>query len=127
MEQIKIELLAMNPDESTFFETLGKRITDLRKKQGLTQAELGKILGVSQQQVAHFEVSRRRVAVSMLPALAKTLAVSVEELLDVQSKPKKRGPTPILQRQLERISELPRSRQRFVIEMLDTVLQQAGR
>ncbi len=127
MEQFKFELLAMHPDESSFFQTLGKRITELRKKQGLTQAELGEILGVSQQQVAHFEMARRRVAVSMLPTLAKALAVPVEELLDVQRKPKKRGPTPILQRQLEQISELPRARQRFVIEMLDTVLQQAGR
>jgi len=30
------------------------------------------------------------------------------------------------QRQLEQLQRLPRSKQRFVTEMLDTVLQQAG-
>jgi hypothetical protein len=38
----------------------------------------------------------------------------------------KRGPTPKLQQQLEQISQLPRAKQRFVIEMLDTVLERAG-
>jgi hypothetical protein len=35
-------------------------------------------------------------------------------------------PTPKLQRQLERLSRLPKAKQKFVSEMLDTVLQQAG-
>jgi hypothetical protein len=39
----------------------------------------------------------------------------------------KRGPAPKLQQQIERIQKLPKSRQRFVMEMLDTVLQQADR
>jgi hypothetical protein len=32
-----------------------------------------------------------------------------------------------LQQQIERIQRLPRAKQRFVIEMLDTVLAQASR
>lgn len=127
MLRIDLETPPMTLDEKTFFKTLGRRIAELRKKQGLTQTQLGETLGVSQQQVAHFEVGRRRVPVSMLPGLARALSVSVEELLDEQQPPKKRGPTPVLQRQLERISELPRARQRFVIEMLDAVLQQSSR
>jgi transcriptional regulator with XRE-family HTH domain len=126
MHQSEIETGPMTQDEQEFFKSLGRRIAELRREQGLTQAQLGKALGLSQQQVAHFETARRRVPASVLPALAKALAVSVEELLDAQRKPKKRGPTPVLQRQLERVSELPRSRQRFVIEMLETVLQQSG-
>jgi hypothetical protein len=31
-----------------------------------------------------------------------------------------------LQRQLERLSRLPKAKQKFVSKMLDTVLQQAG-
>ena len=57
---------------------------------------------------------------------AETLAVSVEDLLGQEPQPAKRGPTPKLQEQLEQLSELPRSKQRFVSEMLDTVLQQAS-
>jgi transcriptional regulator with XRE-family HTH domain len=118
---------AVSQDEKAFFKTLGKRIAELRKEQGLTQAQLGESLGISQQQVASFEVGRRRVPASMLSAFAKALAVSVEELLGDEPKPAKRGPAPKLQRQMERISQLPRAKQRFVLEMLDTVLQQASR
>jgi len=63
-----------------------------------------------------------------VPQIAETLAVSLEELIgkkDVQ--PAKRGPAPKLQQQIERIQRLPRAKQRFVIEMLDTVLAQASR
>jgi hypothetical protein len=38
----------------------------------------------------------------------------------------KRGPASQLQRSLERISELPRPKQKFVIEMLGTVLAQTN-
>jgi hypothetical protein len=63
----------------------------------------------------------------MLPRLAKTLGVSVEALIGEEEKPAKRGPTPKLQQQMERISWLPRTKQRVVMEMLDGVLAQAGR
>ncbi|MGC2460436.1 MAG: hypothetical protein WA446_05570 [Steroidobacteraceae bacterium] len=66
--------------------------------------------------------------VSLLAQIAETLTVSLEELIgkkDVQ--PAKRGPAPKLQQQIERIQRLPRSKQRFVIEMLDTVLARQSR
>ena len=106
---------------------LGQRIAQLRKEHGPTQAQLAELLGISQQQVASFEAGRRRVTVSMLPALARALAVPIEALLGVTLENGKRGPTPKLQQQLERISRLPRAKQRFVTEMLDTVLNQANR
>ena len=118
----------MSPDDKTFFETLGRRIAALRNERGLTQVQLAEVLGCSQQQVLSFEKGRRRVPVSALPDLSKALGVSVEELLGAsEEKPAKRGPAPKLQQQLEKLSQLPRSQQRFVSQMLDTVLQQAER
>ena len=118
----------MTQDEKQFFRQLGSRIAALRKEQGLTQVQLAETLELTQQMVASYEVGRRRVPVSLLPQIAETLAVSLDELIgkkDVQ--PAKRGPAPKLQQQIERIQKLPKSRQRFVMEMLDTVLQQADR
>lgn len=83
-------------------------------------------LGVSQQTVNAYEVGRRRIQVSALPTVARLLGVSLEELLGETPKRGKRGPAPKLQRQLERITQLPKSRQKFVMEMLDTVLKQAS-
>jgi len=119
-------VMTMTPQETTFFQKLGSRIATLRKTLGMTQAQLGEMIGVSQQQVVSFEKGRRKVPVSALPKLSEALGVSVEELIGTESKPGKRGPTPRLQRQLEQLQELPRSKQRFVAEMLDTVLQQTG-
>lgn len=111
---------------NAFFRQLGTRIAEQRKAQDLTQAELGGQVGVTQQQIASFETGRRRMPISTLPLLARALGVSVEELIGVPPARGKRGPAPKLQQQLERISALPKAQQRFVMQMIDTVLQQQG-
>lgn len=114
--------------EKRFFQALGTRVAQVRKERTLTQVQLGELLDISQQMVASYEVGRRRIPLSLLPRLAQALAVSVEVLLGTDSETRsKRGPTPKLQQQLERLSRLPRAKQRFVSEMLETVLQQASR
>lgn len=122
-----VAFVAISKDERTFFVQLGARIAQLRKAQGVTQVQLAEWLGVSQQTVNAYEVGRRRMAVSALPALAKLLGVSLEELIGEEPKPGKRGPTPKLARHMERISQLPKTQQRFVLQMIETVLAQASR
>jgi transcriptional regulator with XRE-family HTH domain len=107
--------------------TRAARIARLRREQGLTQVQMAEILGVSQQTIHSFEKGHRRVPTSALPTIARTLAVSLEELLGQDQGPSRRGPTPRLQRQLERLTQLPKAQQRFVSDFLDTVLQQTGR
>lgn len=51
----------------------------------------------------------------------------IEALLGLANGAAKRGPAPKLQRQLERVSQLPRPQQPFVEQMLETVIAQAGR
>ncbi len=122
-------VLTMTQEEKAFFVALGGRIAALRKEAGLTQTQLGEAIGISQQHMASFEAGRRRVPVSALSVLAGALGAAIEDLLGDATAPaaKRRGPAPKLQRQLERVSRLPRAQQRFVSEFLDTVLQQAGR
>jgi hypothetical protein len=63
-----------------------------------------------------------------LPVVARVLAVSLDDLFGDATHPAgKRGPASHLQRSFERISELPRQKQKFVIEMLETVLAQTAR
>ena len=119
-------LITMTPEMLHFLPENRPPGSLLRKERGLTQTQLGEMIGVSQQQVVSFEKGRRKVPVSALPKLSEALGIAVEELIGIESKPGKRGPTPKLQRQLEQLLKLPRSKQRFVIEMLDTVLQQTG-
>lgn len=66
--------------------------------------------------------------VSALPVLARTLAVTLEELMgEPATKVQKRGSALKLARHKEKISQLPRTQQPFVMRMLDTVLAQQGR
>lgn len=131
MQHVKlpeITTMAISPDERAFFVELGARIAELRKAQGITQIQMAETLGVSQQTVNSYEVARRRVPVSTLPILACLFSVTVDELLGAKNEKgsNKRGPASKLQQQMERVSLLPRSKQKFVMDMLDTVIQQAA-
>jgi transcriptional regulator with XRE-family HTH domain len=118
----------MTQDEKQFFRQLGSRVAALRKEQGLTQVQLAQALELTQQMIASYEIGRRRIPVSLLPQLARALGTSVEELIgDEGTSARKRGPAPKLQQQIERIQQLPKTQQKFVMQMLDTVLAQAAR
>jgi transcriptional regulator with XRE-family HTH domain len=94
----------------------------LRKENHITQVQMAQKLGVSQQQIASYEAGRVKIPVSMLPKLTAVLATPVGEILGVEQR-SKRGPASRLQQQVERISHLPRGKQKFIIEMLDALLQ----
>jgi len=125
--QAEISTVAISKDERAFFIDMGARIARLRKEEGITQVQLAELLGTSQQTITAYEVGRRRVPVSSLPKIAKLLGVSVEELIGEEAKPGKRGPAPKLQQQLERITRLPKTQQRFVMQVIDSVIAQASR
>lgn len=119
----------ISSEDRAFSKALGARIAQLRREQGITQVQFAEILGVSQQAVHSYEMAERRVPVSKLPVLANALAVSIEELIGTPEPAgaKRRGPPPKLLQQIERIQRLPKAQQRFIMQMIDTVLQQAGR
>ena len=125
-------LLTMNTRDEQFFKELGARIAQARKDHGLTQNELAEQLGVAQQTLAHYEVGRARMPASMLPTVARLLTLSLDELMG-QSVARRtvrgarRGPASRLQQQIDAVAQLPKTKQQFVSQMLDTVLAQVGR
>ena len=84
------------------------------------------MMGVSQQTAAACEVGRRGVPVSSVPALARALDSTVRALFGENIGPVKRGPEPKLQRQIERITQVPKPKQRFVMQVLESALAQVG-
>jgi transcriptional regulator with XRE-family HTH domain len=117
---------AVNAKDEQFFKTLGLRIAQGRKARSLTQQQLAEALGVAQQTLAHYEGGRLRLPASLLPVLAQTLQVPVESLLGQPRSTGKRGPASKLEEQIERVAQLPRAKQRFVMDMLDAALSQQG-
>ena len=127
MASLSQYIVVMTQDEKDYFKALGTRVAQLRHDQALTQVQLAEALGISQQMVASYEVGRRRIPVSMLQALAQALSVDIDGLLGDAAKARaKRGPAPVLARHMERISALPKTQQKFVIQVLESVLAQAS-
>lgn len=116
--------IQMTSDDKAFFKTLGKQMSALRKASGLTQAQLADALDISQQMIAAYEAGTRKIPASMLPKIAKLFAVSLEQLTGIDQQPIKRGPASTLQRQIEQISLMPRTKQKFISEMLDALIKQ---
>lgn len=63
-------------------EVFGKAVRTLRKEKGLTQAELARILHVTDKAVSKWEQGRGFPEISMLDELSEALGVSVVDLLE---------------------------------------------
>lgn len=65
--------LAISVESRAYLKALGQRLARHRRAQGITQTELADILHVSQQTMFAYQAGERRVSLSLLPTLAKTL------------------------------------------------------
>jgi transcriptional regulator with XRE-family HTH domain len=117
--------MTMDSKDERFFKELGQRLAEARKAQGLTQVELAERLGVAQQTLAHYEVGRFRVPVALVIQMARELRFSLDDVLMGRSSAGKRGPASKLELQMEAVARLPKSKQRFVVDMIDAVLAQS--
>jgi len=61
---------------------LGERIRGLRRRRGLTQADLATEVGVTFQQIQKYERGANRVSASMLGKIARALESSMADLFD---------------------------------------------
>jgi hypothetical protein len=60
--------------------------------------------------------------------VTQALSMDMDVLIGATSKTaSKRGPAPKFQQHIERIGRLPRAKQRFVIQLLETALAQQGK
>lgn len=115
-------------ESKRYFALLGAQITQLRKARGMTQAELARAIGVSQQAVFAYELGERRTSVLVLTKIAKVLTVPVEHLIGLakQTPAHKGRLSPRAMRHAERLQALSKTQQRFVIKIID-VLEAANR
>lgn len=65
--------------------SFGCRLRQIRKERGLTQEELGTILGLSKQQISQYETEIREPRTRRIQEIASRLNISVGELLGSKS------------------------------------------
>lgn len=68
-------------DSERHLEEIGKRITEQRKKLGLTQAELAELSGLTAQFISYAESGRRAMRSENLMKIAAVLGVSADYIL----------------------------------------------
>jgi transcriptional regulator with XRE-family HTH domain len=114
-------------DQEDFFKDLGKRLSELRKERGLTQVQLAELSNCSQQLIASYEAGRLNIPVWRLLSIADALGLSLDDILKgpPSTASRKRGPASKLERLTDQINKLPRSRQRFVVEMIENAVSRA--
>lgn len=114
---------ALEVESRRYFAALGTHIGLLRKERGMTQSELGRAIGVSQQAVFAYELGERRISVFLLSKLAAVLGSSVESLIGMA--PLKRVPnrrlSPRAARHAQRLQALSKTQQRFVVRIIDVL------
>ncbi len=122
---LQLEILsAYMIDQNTFFRDLGRRLAELRKEQGLTQGQMAERAECSQQMIAEYEAGKRNIPLWRLLTIADALGVAVDDLLKESGNgSRKRGPASKVERLADEIAKLPRTRQRFVVEMIENALR----
>ena len=117
----------VNSKDEQFFKALGARVAQARRAHNITQQQLcDQLGGIPQQTLANYEGGHVRLPASLLPVLAGIFGMTPDELLGYEKPKGKRGPASRLQRQVERISQLPKAKQHVVMEMLDAFIAGAG-
>ena len=70
----------MKPAQHEF----GKRLREIRRAKGITQYQLADLMNISQRMIAHYETQSKRPPLDKIRDFAKTLNVSVEELIGAE-------------------------------------------
>lgn len=105
----------------------GQRLAAARKARGWSQTDFAKRLNVTRALIDYYERRAKNPTTDFVQRAADVLSVSVVELIDDNgAAPRKRpGPASKMEQQIEELRRLPKARQRFVSELLDTVLKTA--
>ena len=108
-------------------EGFGARHNEIRLGTGLTQAELGEKVGVTQRVIACYEQEDAQPPGALLVDRARELKVSTDELLGVQPIRNRVSPkTARLRKRLRQVEDLPTPDQRAVLKFVDALVDSRG-
>lgn len=104
----------------------GRRLAFARKRKGWSQAELAQHLGATRSLIDYYERRAQNPTMDFVTRAAEVLNVSPAELLEEDPVLKKKpGPPSRLEKQIDELRKLPKSKQKFVSDFLETFLQQS--
>lgn len=102
----------------------GIRLAQARTAAGLTQAQLAKRMGTSQQVIGYFERRAQNPTTDSIRKMANVLNVPVNDLLESSGEGfRKLGPSSQFEQRILAVRKLPREKQRMVLQFLDSFLR----
>jgi transcriptional regulator with XRE-family HTH domain len=104
-------------------ETVGQRIARFRKKRGLTQAQLGKSIGIAQRLVSDYETGRARLFDEMVARVALALRVSTDELLGIKDSHVEPQASVRVMRRIQQLEDLPAARKKTILRTIDDLIR----
>ena len=105
-------------------EPFGERLARLRRAAGYSQGELGAELGISQRMVAYYEGETEYPPAHLLPALARALGVSADQLLGLEKPPRNGGVRDThLWRRFRQVDQLPPAERKPIVQLVDAFLR----
>ena len=103
----------------------GERVRAAREAAGLNQREVAAQLGIAQPSYTLWEKNHVALRPDQLLKLSSILGVRVEELLDPPGTGNRRGgPAGKAKRVFEAVSQLPRSQQQKILEVVEALVAQ---
>jgi len=109
-------------------ETLGSRLTRLRKERGHTQKELAEKIGINRVLISDYEREKIRPNYEMIIRLSLALEVTTDEFLGVKSsKTSPNKPSLKILRRMKKIETLSPGQQKSLLHNIDMFLKGAGK
>ncbi|MGL1894354.1 MAG: helix-turn-helix domain-containing protein [Spirochaetaceae bacterium] len=101
-------------------ETVGQRITEIRKVRGYTQVELAEKIGIARDLLSSYELGRVRIYDEMIYRLALILEVSTDRLLGFEKREEVAESVSLrYTRRIKQIETLPEHKIRMILKMID--------
>ena len=106
-------------------EDLGKRITDLRKKEGLSQAELARKIEISHTQMTRYELKGIQPPADILKKLADIFGTSIDYLVNgtAQEKAQSTLSDAELIKQFKEMEQLPEKEKSTILNVVSAFVR----
>lgn len=121
-------MVSVMPPKKEPVSEFGRRVVALRRARGMTQTDLARAIGSTQQMVSYYETAATYPPAEVIIKLAKTLRVSADHLLGLEPA---RGDgqggreARLLWRKLRQILSLPERDRRAIVRLISSLLSRS--
>ena len=105
---------------------IGKNLTAIRKQRSITQVELAKKIGITQQTLSQYERGKRHLTVEMVIKIAQALNTSPDKFIRLSAIPESKKAISLkITKRMNQIEKLDLLNQKVLLKTIDNYLRGA--